>query len=454
MEPSVIDVTLEEIRRLLERGEFERAIAALIRLRPADRAEAFADLPEDDQAALLPRLDIPAAADLLEELEDTAAASAAESLPTERLADVLDEMEPDEAADILGDLDPTRAAQALAEMEEAEEVRPLLGHPDESAGGLMTTDYVALRRQTTAAQAIEFLRQTWVEQAATPYYLYVVDRDRKLLGVVGLRELVVAPPETVAEALMARDIVYVTTDTDQEEAARQMSHYDLFALPVVDPQGVLQGVITHDDIIDVLEEEATEDVLSLGAVQAGSISDRPYWTLRAGEIVRSRFTWLLVLFVAQTLTSMVMRRFQDQLSAAITLALFIPLLIGTGGNAGSQTVATVIRGLALQEIEPRDAGRVLLREVRNGALLGLLLGPVAFIWVLLTGAAGEYALVVAATVFVLCIWANAVGALVPILAAVLGIDPTVMSAPLISTLVDATGLLIYFSVAIAVLGNL
>ncbi len=337
-------------------------------------------------------------------------------------------------------------------MEDAEEVIPLLGHPDESAGGLMTTDYIALRRHTTAAQAIEFLRQVNTEQE-TPYYLYVVDRNRKLLGVVGLRELVVAAPDTVAEAIMGRDVVRATTDADQEQVARMMSHYDLTVVPVVDAEGVLQGVITHDDILDVLEDETTEDVLNQAAIQAASISDRSYWSLRVGEIVRSRFTWLLVLFVAQTLTSLVMRQFETNLRAAISLALFIPLLIGTGGNAGSQAVATVIRGLALDEIRPRDVVRVVSRELRNGALLGLLLGPVAFVWVLLTGLAVNLAFVVAVAVFAIAIWANGVGATVPLLASVLGIDPTVMSAPLISTLVDATGLLIYFSVAALILGG-
>lgn len=453
MEPSEIDVTLEQIRQLLEKGEVEPAIAALIRLRPADRADAFADLAEDDQAALFPRLDIPAAADLLEELEDSAAASAAESLPTERLADVLDEMEPDEAADILGDLDPDRAALALAEMEDAEDVRPLLGHPDESAGGLMTTDYVALRRHTTAGQAIEFLRQTWIEQS-TPYYLYVIDRNRKLLGVVGLRELVVAPPETVAEALMKRDVVFVTTDTDQEEAARQMSHYDLLALPVVDADGVLQGVITHDDIIDVLEEEATEDVLSLGAVHAGAISDRPYWSVRVTEVFRSRFVWLLLLFAAETLTGTVLRRFSTELEAVVALSFFIPLIIGTGGNAGSQTVATVIRALALQQVDRRDAFRVLVRELLNGLLVGVALATVAFFRVRLWGLGDDMGFTVSLTILAVILWANAMGAVVPILADSVGIDPTVISAPLLTTLVDATGLLIYLSIAAWILTQL
>jgi magnesium transporter len=453
VEPTDIEATLEQIRHSLEANEVESAIAALIRLRPADRAEAFADLEDEDQAALLPRLEITDTADLLEDLEDADAADAAQQLSTSRLADVLDEMEPDEAADVLGDLSPDRAAQALAEMEDADEVRPLLGHPDESAGGLMTTDFIALRRHTTAAQAIEFLRQTRGD-STTPYYIYVVDRNRRLLGVVGLRQLVVAAPQALAEDIMDRDIVRVTADTDQEEAAHTMVHYNLTALPVVDAEGVLQGVITNDDILDVLEEEATEDVLRLGAVESGPIGNRPYWSVRITEVFRSRFVWLLLLFVAETLTGSVLRHFSAELEAVVALSFFIPLIIGTGGNAGSQTVTTVIRAMALHQVERRDAVRVLGRELATALILGLALAAVAFFRVHLWGLGNDMAFVVSGTILAVILWANAMGALVPILADSVGIDPTVISAPLLTTLVDATGLMIYLSIAGWVLAQL
>jgi magnesium transporter len=359
-------------------------------------------------------------------------------------------MEPDDAADILGDLSPARAAEALAEMEDADEVIPLLGHPDESAGGLMTTSYIALRRHTTAAQAIDFLRQVQVDEE-TPYYLYVVDRDRKLLGVVGMRELVVAPPDALAENIMDREPRYVTTDIDQEEVARQMARYNLSALPVVDGNMVLHGVITHDDVIDVIEDEATEDVLHLGAIEAGPLIDKPYWSQRIPEVVRSRFFWLLGLFVAETLTGTVLRHFSRELEAVVALAYFIPLIIGTGGNAGSQTVTSVIRALALDEVHRSDVLRVLRREVLTSLLLGLLLGTVAFVRVQIWGVGPSMALTVGLTILAVVLWANVVGSFVPILAEAVGIDPTVMSAPLIATLVDATGLMIYLSVAALVL---
>lgn len=453
MKQQQIDTILEQLRAYLKEDEHELAVALLADLHPADRAEIFHQLDETAQNTLIRGVEIPIAAEILEELTDTAAKETAENLSTARLAEVLDEMEPDEAADVLGDLSPVRAALALAEMEEADEVIPLLSHPDETAGGLMTTAFIALRRKTSASEAIEFLREVSPE-AETPYYLYVVNRDGGLIGIVGLRDLIVAAPEAPVEEIMSPDVRSIGAKADQEEAARTMARYDLAALPVVDERGVLQGVITHDDVIDVLEEEATEDVLNLAAIEASAISDRPYWSLRVAEIVRSRFIWLLVLFVGQTLTAAVLRRFQGELQAAISLSFFVPLLIGTGGNAGSQTVATVIRAIALHEIRVSDMLRVLLRETRTGALLGMLLAVVAYGWVLLSGLPSELALVVAGTVFAITVWANIVGAIIPLFASWIGVDPTVMSAPLISTLVDATGLLIYFSVAILLLERL
>lgn len=346
MEQNQIEATLQSIREALEASRMDDALAALLRLRPPDRADAFSDLDDDSQAALLPRLDISATADLLEDLHDEAAAEVAETLPTHLLADVLDEMEPDQAADVLGDLAPERRAQALAEMDDAEDVVPLLGHPDETAGGLMTTAFIEVRRFTTAAQALGFLRQVGTEEG-TPGTLYVVNRDGLLIGVVGLRELLLADPTTTMETIMQRDVIRVHAGADQEEAARLMIRYDLTALPVVDETGRLLGVISHDDVIDVLEEEATEDVLHLAAIESGPVVDKPYWSQRVGEVVRARFLWLLGLFVAETLTGTVLRHFSTELQAVVSLSFFIPLLIGTGGNAGSQTVTTVIRALAL-----------------------------------------------------------------------------------------------------------
>jgi magnesium transporter len=450
MDESLVDEVRERIRKLLDSGQLDEAARALLELHPADRAEAFAAADEDVRARLLPLLGNEATAELLAELPSHLAAETSEPMQADVLSDVLDRMDPDEAADLLGDLPPVRAALVLGEMDRAEDVLPLLHHEDESAGGLMTTAFVAVRRQMTAAEAIDFLRQIGPE-TETPYYLYVIDRNGKLIGNVGLRDLIVASPDASVETFMDRDVVSVLAGTDQEEVARMFVRYDLAALPVVDAIGVLLGVITYDDVIEVLEEEATEDVLNMGGIEAGTIADRPYWSLSIAQVVRSRFVWLLALFVAETLTGTVLRHFENTLKAVVSLSFFIPLLIGTGGNAGSQTVASIIRALALDEVEPRDLISVLVRELGVGALLGVLLGAVAYGRVLFWGLDSSMALVVAVTILCVCIWANTVGSLVPIVADVVGIDPAVISAPLITTLVDATGLLIYFSVAVLVL---
>jgi magnesium transporter len=450
MDESLFDRAKEQIRRLLERGQREEAARALTELHPADRAEAFAEASEQDRASLIPLLGTDATAELLAELPAHLAAATTEPIPASELSTVLDRMDPDEAADLLGDMPPVRAALVLGEMDSAQDVLPLLHHDDESAGGLMTTAFVAVRRQMTAAEAIEFLRHISPE-TETPYYLYVIDRNARLIGNIGLRDLIVAAPEAAVESFMKRDVVSVQAGTDQEEVARMFVRYDLAALPVVDSAGVLLGVITYDDIIDVLEEEATEDVLNMGGIEAGTISDRPYWSLSIAQVVRSRFVWLLALFVAETLTGTVLRHFEATLQEVVSLSFFIPLLIGTGGNAGSQTVASIIRALALEEVEPRDLLPVVFRELGVGALLGVLLGAVAYGRVLFWGLPPSMALVVGVTILCICVWANTVGSLVPIAADVVGIDPAVISAPLITTLVDATGLLIFFSVAVLVL---
>jgi magnesium transporter len=443
---ATFEFTVDRIRAALEDGRFSDAVNILLELHPADQAEVFNLLTDAEQDILLPGLDASATADLLEEMEDDEVLDAVEGLSTERLADVLDEMEPDEAADLIGDLSPTQASEVLAQMEDVDEVLPLLGYPDETAGGLMTTWFIALRRHTTAEQAIAFLRDVSPD-TEVPYYLYVVDRQQRLLGVVGLRDLVVASPQTQMESILDPEVIFVEAGVDQEEAARVMVRYDLTSLPVVDEQKRLLGIITHDDILDVLEDEATEDMLRMGGIETRQVIDTPYWDQRITQVVRSRFVWLLLLFVAGTFTGTVLHHFEDQLTLIVALTFFIPLLIGTGGNAGQQTIAMVIRAIALREVHPKDASRVWWREARAGLLLGSMLGSVAIAGVYLWSRDIRLALTVGITVAAICTWSNSVASLVPLLTSRLGIDPTVVSGPLMTTLIDGTGLIIYFTLA-------
>ncbi len=443
-----LDKILEEIRIALGQNDLKRAAEIMGELRPADQAEIFSDLDEDEQRLLLSALSPEDSADIFEELDDEQALELAREIPDEKLIPIMDEMEPDEAADLLGDMRPERARKLLEELEDPEEIRPLLLHPDETAGGLMTSEFLALRRRMTAAEAIEAIRQ-WQPEAETIYYLFVVDRYGRLVGVINLRQLIVAPPDALIQDIMDEDVIYVTADVDQEEVARLMARYDLLALPVVDENKILLGVITFDDLVDVLEEEATEDLQRYGGAEP---LERPYLDTSPVIITKKRIGWLLILFLTATLTGSVMKLFEDEIQAMVALTLFVPLLIGTGGNAGSQTTATIIRELATGNVEPRDALRVWWHEARVAVLLGLGMAVPAFIRAITWVDNPMLATTVAVSIVVLVLWATGVGSLLPLVAAKFGVDPALVSGPLMSTMVDATGLLIYFSIAKILLG--
>jgi magnesium transporter len=434
---------LNKLQVSLEHDNLDEAIALIQSLRSPDQAEVFSELEKHEQTALLPRLNPSNSADILEELDEQNAVKLVANMPTATVARIMDKMEPDEAADLLGDMPSHRAQAVLAKLEEPEEVRPLLIHPDDSAGGLMTSEFLALRPGTTAGEALDALRQ-WKPDVESFYYLFVANQSKKLCGVVGLRQLIVAPLDTPIRDLMDSDVISVKVGTDQEECARILSHYDLLALPVVDDDNVLLGVITIDDVVDVLQDEATEDFQRMG----GALPlDQPYLETGVFKIAKKRVGWLMLLFITEMLTGTVLRHFQDELQVVVALSFFVPLLIGTGGNAGSQTTSTVIRALAVGDIALKDAMQALWHELRTGLLLGLAMALIAFVRAMTWGSTTPLAETVAVAIFVIVIWANVLGAVLPLLAAKLGIDPPIVSGPVMSTLVDATGLFIYFSLA-------
>ncbi len=443
MEQSQIDLTLDEVRSALESGQILDAIASLIRLHPADRADAFSDLNDEYQARLLPRMDIPTVADLLEELEDDEAADMAEILPTERLADVLDEMEPDEAADVLGDLPPERVAEALAEMEDADEVIPLLSYPDETAGGLMTTSFIALRPHTTAWQAIEFLRRFSPEEE-TPYYLNVINQDRQLVGIVGLRDLVVAEPTTRVESFMDPDVVYVTTDTDQEDAARLMVRYDLAALPVVDDKKVLRGVITYDDLMDVLEDEATEDIYRLANVSDPDLSINSPISLS----LRRRLPWLYLNALTAFFASWVISQYELIIAQVALLAVFLSVVAGLGGNSATQSLAIIVRAIALGELELRDAWRTILKEAAVGLLQGISVGAVAGLGVFLWKGDPIMGLVLGLALVGNMLIAGIIGSMIPLGLKALKLDPALASSVLVTAVTDSFGFALFLTLAV------
>ncbi len=447
MEQVILEDVLAQLRTTLEANDLSTASSIIESLRPADQAEIFSDLEDRHQATLLPKINPADAADIIEELYDETAAEIAIQLPMSVLIRIVNEMEPDEAADLLDDLKPKQAEVILAGLEAAHKIKSLIDYPDDTAGGLMTSAFLALQRRWTAEQAIGAIR-AWHPDEETIYYLFVTDRLKRLVGVVNLRQLIVAYPKTSIRDIMSSDVIYVTADTDQEDCAELMQRYDLLALPVVDENRTLLGVITVDDLVDVIQQEATEDIQRLGGVEP---LGKAYLDTNIWEVTRKRIGWLLLLFLTATLTGWVMDTYQQQIEAMVALTIFIPLLIGTGGNAGSQTTATIIRAMAIGDIDWGDVGRVWLHEVGIGLTMGLGMAIIAFALTIAWAQSPRLALTVAVSIVAIVLWATGAGSLLPMLAARLNIDPTVVSGPVMSTLVDATGLLIYFNIARAIL---
>jgi magnesium transporter len=447
-----VEALEQRVRNVLASDDLDGLRMLLANRHPADIAEVIDRLDDEDKLRLFRLLPARQAADVLGETSADATRELLEQLPAEEAGDLLDSLPMDDVVEILTEDVPERQAELLTAMEprDAAEVRSLLSYPPRSAGRLMTDKFVRVRPVMSAADTIAFLRLIDPEiESFTD--LYVLNPAQQLLGVVSLRAVITAPLERRMSEIMNPHIVSVPPETDQEQVARLVARYDVLALPVVG-DGRMLGIVTVDDVIDVLVSEGTEDVMRFAGIEGGPELDQPYFTVPILRVVRKRIVWLLLLFLAGTLTSSVLSVFEGELEHLVVLSVFIPLLIGTGGNTGAQTVSTVIRGLALGEIRSRDTPRVILRELFSGLLLGTLLGCVAFGWTLLGGYPIELAAVVSLTIVAICLWANIIGSLVPLVAQKFGIDPAVVSAPLITTLVDATGLAIYLLIAKALLG--
>ena len=442
-----------QVRVALRAGDTELLRTLLDEQHPADIAAVLDRLDHASRHTLFGLLPAEAAAKALDEMSIEATRQVLDTLPPEEVARLLQRLPQDEATEILTEDVPKQQEKLLALLpaERASALRAAIHYPPESAGRMMTEKFSRVRPEMTVAETLAFLRQ---EQAnvETLTNLYVVDPENRLVGVVSLREVVVSDPQRQMQDLMNRRLVVVAPEADREVVARLVSHYDYLALPVVDTAGRLLGIVTVDDVIDVLVSEGTEDILRFGGMEGGGAIDQPYFTVPIAVVIRKRVGWLLLLFVAETLTGTVLRYFESELAKVVALSFFIPLLIGTGGNTGAQTVSTLIRGLALGEIKVADVWRVIGREFGSGLLMGLLLGLVAFGRALLWGSTPGLAAVVGLTIVAICAWANTIGSLIPLIAYKLKIDPAVVSAPLITTLVDATGLAIYMLIAKAILG--
>jgi magnesium transporter len=437
------------IAELVRAGDTERLNELAASTPPLELAEHLARLDRDETAIVFRLLPRERALTVFELLDTDQQQEVLDALRDERVVQLFEDLDPDDRARLLDEL-PAKVAKRLLQSLSDDERRLttlLLGYPEDAAGRLMTPEFVSLREQMTVADAMAKIRREGLD-AETVYALPVLDDQRHLLGVIGLRALVVADPDAVVGDLMTRQVYSVHTDTDREDAARLVRDAGLIALPVLDSEDRLVGVITVDDAMAVLEEEETEDQALHGGAQPLRGN---YLTVSAWSLARARAVWLLVLIVAAALTVNVLQFFEGTLEAVVTLALFIPLLIDTGGNSGAQSSTAVVRAMAVGEVRFSDLPRIVWREARVGVLLGGMLAlaafvPVSLIWEPRLGA------VISLTLVTICTWATVAGAALPLLARRVGVDPAVVSAPLITTLVDATGLIIYFVVATAVLG--
>jgi magnesium transporter len=432
---------LDRLRDLLHGDNVAAARELLDDMHPADQADLFDSLDEDERGTMLSLLDAEGVAHLLEHLDEDVRKEVVEEMPRAALAQILDRTENDIAVDILREMAPAEAAHTLGQMTKAATVMPLLQHADETAGGIMTSGYVTLHKDMTVEEALVFLRAT-KPPTGQAYYLYVLDGRNHLQGVVSLRELVVTDPTVHIGDIMETDVASVAPGTDQEEAARLLQHYRLRALPVVDADGVLLGVITADDIIDVIQEEATEDMYKMAGV---GVKEWVFSPLR--ESIVRRVPWLSFNMAWAFAGAGVISLFQGTLEKAAEVAIFMPMIAGQAGNAGIQTATIVVRSMALGEVHLRDIFRVLGKEIALGATKGLIfgtaLGLIAWLWqgdVYLGAIAGT-------ALFLNMLIAGTAGVLIPMTLRRLGLDPATIAGVFDTMLTDLMGFLIYLGLA-------
>lgn len=439
------DDRLNEIRELVASRQRSGVEALAVKLTPAEWADIVPHLDDDEVATLVQWLPEEEGSQLLAEIDPYHAGRILQALSHDDAADLLEAMAPDDATDVIGELPELHAERILVAMEPADaaEIRELAAYPPDTAGGIMTPSFVGVSPDIRADEAILALRRV-AEEVETVYYAYVLDEEEHLLGVLSLHALVLSKPDAHVRSLMFKDVIKVSADADQEVAARLLTDHNLLALPVVDDDNHLLGIITQDDVADVLEEEATEDIERLGGSQP---LDTPYRLASVQLLVRRRLVWLLLLFVAEAYTGSVLRHYQSETEKVIALSFFVPLLIGTGGNVGSQTVTTLVRAMAVGEVRLRDIRWVMVKELGVGLSMGIVMALVAFGRAALLNVGAKVGVVVALTIASICIWSAVVAAVLPLVLRKLKVDPAVVSAPLITTVVDGTGLFIYFTIA-------
>ena len=435
---------IEELKKLIELSDFSRITELITDLHPADVVDVLENLDIKEQTLVIQALPSELAADLMREIDSEEQGKIVELLGALRSSEILSEMDSDDAADIIGDMDEENAEEILDLMHnEGEEIRELLQYGEDTCGGIMATEYISIKSDMDVGYTLASLRKE-APDAETIYYLYVIDDNNHLVGVVSLRDLVVSDFDEKIEYIMDKNVVYVRVDTDQEEAANIFKKYGFLTLPVVDEENTLAGIITSDDILTVVEEEATEDIHKF----AGTLPlEQSYFNTSVKSLWFKRIFWLFILFLAESFTGKIMSSNQEALQSFIILSFFIPMLIDCGGNSGSQATATIVRGLAIGEIKPKDILKVIWREARVGLLLGSTMALVSFGRALISGGSPLIGITVALSILAIVILGTLTGALLPMIVSKVGFDPAVVAAPLITTIVDAVGLMIYFQIA-------
>jgi len=443
---------LPELREMLAAHDADGLSAVIDELHPATTADFSEGLSVEETWQLLDYAPVEKQAEVFAFFPIEKQVEMVSGVGRDRMSKLLEAMSPDDRVDLLKQLDPevVESLMPLVAKAERQDIRTLLSFPEGSAGSVMTTEYASLPADVTAGDAITLLRQQ-APSRETIYYIYVLDEVRHLLGFVSLRDLILAKPTTPVADIMQRDVISVRADQDQEEVARQLAKYDFLALPVVDNQNCLIGIITHDDVLDVMIEEATEDAYQMGGVVP---MDEHYLDAPLLTVWRKRAAWLSCLFVAELFTFTALAHFEDEIAAVLALSLFVPLCISTGGNSGSQAATLITRAMALGQIRPRDWWRTLRHELLVGLALGVTLGAIGFVRASMTPAAvlgnadrWMLALVIAQAVAAICLWGTLVGSMLPLVFKRLGFDPGYASSPFVATFVDVTGIVLYFSIA-------
>ncbi len=442
---------VEVIRELLETKQYTRLRQKIADMNTADIAAVMDEMEEEELLKIFRILPKSMAADVFSYLEVESQQYIITRLSVKEAGGIIDNLMADDATDLLEEMPANVVKKLLASAspETRRDINHLLQYPEDSAGSIMTVEYVDLKENMTVEEAVARIRKVGLD-SETINICYVLDAKRKLVGTVALRYLLISPSDAVIGDIMHENVVYINTLMDQEEVARQFQKYDFIAMPVVDNEERLVGIITVDDVVDILQEEATEDMEMMAAVMP---SDKPYMKTGVWETWKKRMPWLLLLMISATFSGSILTTFEDALQKCAVLIAYIPMLMSSGGNAGEQSSVTIIRGLSLQEIEFKDAYKVIWKEVRVAMLCGLTLAIANFAKLLLfDGLDILVAVVICITLVMTILAAKLVGCVLPMLAKKVGFDPAVMASPFITTIVDIISLLVYFKVATLLLG--